>query len=98
MFATVQSRLIVIVLLIALAAGSLVPRNRTQRVRGADGRMHDTVEKHVPLNYGLDLQGGIHLALAIDQTKGAVADPASALDRALTVIRTRIDEFGVREP
>jgi len=34
----------------------------------------------------------------VDQSKGKVADPADAIRRALTVIRTRIDEFGVAEP
>jgi len=42
----------------------------------------------VPLKQGLDLQGGIHLALEVDESKGAVADRAGALDRALRVIRT----------
>ena len=51
-------------------------------------------ETKVPLKEGLDLQGGIHLALEVDQSKGTVADPKEAINRALTVIRTRIDEFG----
>jgi preprotein translocase subunit SecD len=50
------------------------------------------------LKKGLDLQGGMHLALEIDQTGGPVANPQDALDRAETVIRSRIDEFGVEEP
>ncbi|MBI4502936.1 MAG: protein translocase subunit SecD [Gemmatimonadetes bacterium] len=82
----------------AVAIYSLWPREITRRARGPDGRMRDTVEKRVPLKQGLDLQGGIHLALEVDQSKGTVADPKGALERALTVIRTRIDEFGVAEP
>lgn len=57
----------------------------------------DTV-KRVPLKRGLDLQGGMHLTLEVDQSKQAVADVSDALDRALKVVRTRIDEFGVAEP
>ncbi|MBM3244420.1 MAG: protein translocase subunit SecD [Candidatus Omnitrophica bacterium] len=50
------------------------------------------------INLGLDLQGGMHLLLKVD-TKGLSADAkADACDRALEVIRNRIDAFGVREP
>jgi preprotein translocase subunit SecD len=40
----------------------------------------------------------MHLTLEVDQSKQAVADVSDALDRALKVVRTRIDEFGVAEP
>src|SRR2546425_12734829 len=98
MFSTIRSRVIAIAVLVALSVYALWPREVTRRARGADGRMRDTVEVRVPLKRGLDLQGGIHLALEIDKSRGTVADPVGALERALTVIRTRIDEFGVAEP
>ncbi len=98
MFSTIRSRLIAIAFLVGASIFALWPREVTRRVRGPDGTMRDTVETRVPLKRGLDLQGGMHLALEIDQSRGAVADPAGALQRALTVIRTRIDEFGVAEP
>ena len=98
MLDSIRSRLIVIGILIALSVLSLWPRDITVRMRGADGRMRDTTERRVPIKQGLDLQGGIHLGLEIDQSKGQVADVADAIDRALKVIRTRIDEFGVAEP
>ncbi|MDB4952121.1 MAG: SecD export rane protein [Gemmatimonadetes bacterium] len=53
-----------------------------------------------PINYGLDLQGGVHLALEVD-TKGAAMsdkDRADAIDRAMKVVRLRVDELGVTEP
>ena len=98
MLDSIRSRLIVIGILVALSVLSLWPRDITVRMRGADGRMRDTTERRVPIKQGLDLQGGIHLGLEIDQSKGQVADVADAIDRALKVIRTRIDEFGVAEP
>ncbi len=52
----------------------------------------------MPLKLGLDLQGGMHLALELDQSKQVSADPKRDLDLALTVLRKRIDEFGVTEP
>jgi preprotein translocase subunit SecD len=66
--------------------------------QGPDGEPVEVVEKRIPLKLGLDLQGGMHLAVEIDQSGGPVANPGDALDRAETVIRSRVDEFGVAEP
>ena len=98
MLDSIRARLIVIAILAAISVFSLWPRDVKIRTRGSDGLMHDTTERRVALKEGLDLQGGIHLGLEVDQSKGKVADPADAIRRALTVIRTRIDEFGVAEP
>jgi preprotein translocase subunit SecD len=98
MFSTIRSRLIVIAVLVAWSVAWLIPRSVTVRERGPDGAMHDVVIKRVPLKLGLDLLGGIHLALEVDQSKGTVANPQDAIERALTVIRSRVDEFGVSEP
>jgi preprotein translocase subunit SecD len=98
MFASLRSRLIVIALLVIGSIYFLFPRTVTLRVRGADGVMHDDTVTRVPLKRGLDLQGGMHLALELDQSKQVSADPKRDLDLALTVLRKRIDEFGVEEP
>jgi preprotein translocase subunit SecD len=98
MLSSIRNRLILVVILVAASALALVPRDVTIRVRDEEGRMRDTTVKRVPIKQGLDLQGGIHLALEIDQSGGPVADPSGALDRALTVVRSRVDEFGVAEP
>ena len=52
------------------------------------------------LKLGLDLQGGMHLVVEIDDPDGTLTDDAraDAIDRAETVLRTRIDELGVEEP
>jgi len=50
------------------------------------------------INLGLDLQGGMHLLLRVDTAQLPDKDKQDACDRALEVIRNRIDEFGVREP
>ncbi|MGH7574601.1 MAG: protein translocase subunit SecD [Longimicrobiales bacterium] len=49
---------------------------------------------------GLDLSGGMHLALEVADPDGTMTAEAmqDATDRALTVIRNRINEFGVAEP
>src|SRR6476660_8992931 len=98
MFSTIRSRVIVIVLLVIGSVYFLFPRTVTLRERGADGVMRDTTVTRVPLKKGLDLQGGMHLALELDQSKQVSSDPKRDLDLALTVLRKRIDEFGVEEP
>jgi preprotein translocase subunit SecD len=52
------------------------------------------------LKLGLDLQGGMHLVLEVDDPDGHDDDEAKAdmIDRIDRIIRTRIDEFGVEEP
>jgi preprotein translocase subunit SecD len=98
MFASIRSRLVVIALLIIGSIYFLFPRTVELRERGANGVMRDTTVTRVPLKRGLDLQGGMHLALELDQSKQVSADPKRDLDLALTVLRKRIDEFGVEEP
>jgi preprotein translocase subunit SecD len=98
MLSSLRSRLIVIAVLTFGSIYFLFPRTVELRMRGPDGVMHDDTVTRVPLKRGLDLQGGMHLALELDQSKQVSADPKRDLDLALTVLRKRIDEFGVEEP
>src|SRR5688500_11259201 len=96
---SIRTRLLLIAGLIALSIFYLVPRNVPVRERDPEtGVMRDTVIKRIPLKRGLDLQGGMHLALELDQSRQVSADPKRDLQLALTVLRKRIDEFGVTEP
>src|SRR5436190_15066205 len=95
----IRQRLYMIGALIIVSIVSLVPRNTKLRVRDvATGAMKDTTVRRVPINLGLDLRGGIYLALEVDQSKGPVPDCADAIQRAQRVVRTRMDEFGTKEP
>src|ERR1041384_5395560 len=86
---TIRSRLITIGILLALSIWALIPTSSTQRVRdAATGRMKDTSVRRIPINLGLDLQGGIHLALEVDQSKGPVPDCADAIQRAERVVQS----------
>ena len=49
------------------------------------------------INLGLDLKGGTHLLLRVDTSAIPADQRSEAADRAIEVIRNRIDEFGVRE-
>jgi preprotein translocase subunit SecD len=95
---SLKTRIGLIVAMVVVSIVALIPRNTTIRERGSDGIMRDTVIKQVPLKRGLDLQGGMHLGLELDQSKRVSADVSRDIDLALTVLRKRIDEFGVTEP
>ncbi|MDI6606214.1 MAG: protein translocase subunit SecD [Candidatus Omnitrophota bacterium] len=49
------------------------------------------------INLGLDLKGGMHLLLKVDTGGLSPEARKDATDRAVEVIRNRIDQFGVRE-
>ncbi|GJG87571.1 hypothetical protein tb265_27520 [Gemmatimonadetes bacterium T265] len=92
-----KSRLLVIGALILASLWALFPRTVVERVKRDGVFVTDTVRR-VPLRRGLDLQGGMHLTLEVDESKGAIANKNDAVERALTVVRNRIDELGVSEP
>jgi preprotein translocase subunit SecD len=94
---TLRYRIATILGLVLLSAWALFPRQVVERVKRDGVFVYDTVER-VPLKKGLDLQGGMYLALEIDDSKTSITDIDDALERALKVVRTRIDEFGVAEP
>jgi len=90
-------RIGIILGLTVLSFWALFPRTVVERVKRNGEFVYDTVRR-VPLKRGLDLQGGMHLALEVDESKGLVPDKSKAIDNALKVVRNRIDEFGVSEP
>jgi preprotein translocase subunit SecD len=85
MFTSLRGRIITIVLIVVIAIWQLFAH------RSATGDW---------LKLGLDLQGGMHLVLEVDDPEGTMTPDARAdmIDRVETIIRTRIDEFGVDEP
>ncbi len=50
------------------------------------------------LHLGLDLKGGMHIVLQIDKSHLKPEEQKGAIDRALQIIRNRVDQFGVSEP
>jgi len=88
-----------IVALCLVSLWALFPRNVKVQQRGADGILRDTIQRHVPLRKGLDLQGGTYLALEVDESKQAISKDKvpDAIDRALKTVRNRIEGIGVSE-
>lgn len=56
------------------------------------------VTKEGNINLGLDLRGGMHLVLEVDTSELAEDVAKKATDRAITIIRNRIDKMGLSEP
>lgn len=95
MFKTVRGRLVTIFLLLAISGWQLYAHYQNSCSEGAPA---SCVKR--PLKLGLDLQGGMHLVLEVDDPDGTMTAAAKAdmIDRVDQIIRTRIDEFGVEEP
>jgi preprotein translocase subunit SecD len=97
MFGSLKGR-IVVILLVLVASGWFMYDNYSscaeQRTEG------DLSAACSPIKLGLDLQGGMHLVLEVEDREGTMTPEsrADATDRALKIIRTRIDQFGVEEP
>ena len=87
-------RLLVIVFAIGLAAYSLYRNTR------CPGQPASVPRPCAPIKQGLDLQGGMYLAVEVRDPSGTMTEQArrDATDQALDVIRNRIDQFGVTEP
>jgi preprotein translocase subunit SecD len=92
MFQNLKVRLGLIVVL-TLASMALLAANYNRK--DAQGNRLGQI-----VNLGLDLQGGSHYAMEIDESRSRLSakDRADAIDRALKVVRMRVDELGVSEP
>ncbi|MGB2990611.1 MAG: protein translocase subunit SecD [Candidatus Zixiibacteriota bacterium] len=50
------------------------------------------------IKLGLDLKGGMHVVLQVDKSKLNENERRDATERALEIIRNRVDQFGITEP
>jgi len=60
------------------------------------GKLLQMQQKAIRL--GLDLQGGIHVVLRVKTEELEPSQQEGAIDRAIQIIRTRVDGLGVAEP
>lgn len=96
-------RISAVVVLLIIAIWTLIPTIRyytmspEERAKMPKSELLELKKKAI--NLGLDLQGGMYLLLEIDQSKlpeGVSVD--KAVDRAIEIIRNRVDQWGVFEP
>lgn len=98
-----QWKLILLAALLGLSIYSLLPTfqlyNRPN-LDTADPRDPELKElRSKALKLGLDLKGGMHLLLEIDKSKLPTGvQEKDVIDRAMEILRNRIDQFGVAEP
>ena len=83
-----------VVLVVLVVGFALWMANPPLDVRDPQGN----ITKEGKIKLGLDLQGGMHLVLIVDTSTLTPAEAKDAPDRALEIIRNRIDQFGVLEP
>src|SRR5262245_32634469 len=99
---TDQWKLAGVVLATALAIWYLLPSIRYYSMTPAqrDALPHKELAdlRRKAIHLGLDLQGGMHVALEVDRSRLSPAEAKDAPDRAMEIIRNRVDQFGVAEP
>lgn len=81
---------LIVIALIGLSAVGLLPSAQDRKEN-----------KNTSLKLGLDIQGGLHMNLAVDRDKMQGKNDqeiTEAADRALEILRNRIDGLGVSEP
>ncbi|MEZ4652271.1 MAG: protein translocase subunit SecD [Candidatus Eisenbacteria bacterium] len=92
-------KLLLLIVLVALAAWSLYPtvqlysKPKAEQTAPENEKLRDKSMK-----LGLDLLGGMNLVLELDRSKLRDEEVSDALDRAMEILRNRIDQFGVAEP
>jgi protein-export membrane protein SecD len=99
---TDQWKLAIVVLATGLAIWYLLPSYRYFTLTPAQRQALPASElaalRKSAVHLGLDLQGGMHLTLEVDKSRLNAEEAKDAVDRAMEVLRRRVDEFGVAEP
>lgn len=95
-------RYIVIIVSVLWCVWALIPTFRfygmpASKRAGLSGESKSKFVKSA-LKLGLDLQGGMHLVLELDDSHLDDNAKNDALDRVLKIVRNRVDQFGVAEP
>jgi SecD/SecF fusion protein len=102
MYRGLRWRTILAVIAVLVAVWQLYPTLRLMSLSPEEQRAMDPdalakLRKRA-VHLGLDLQGGMHLVLEVDKSGLPPEEARDATDRALEIIRNRIDQFGVYEP
>ncbi|MBD3237361.1 MAG: protein translocase subunit SecD [Candidatus Eisenbacteria bacterium] len=102
MGANYRWRLLSLIVLVGLSIYALYPTMRYYSLSAEerDALPAEQVEgwRDDALKLGLDLQGGMHLVLELDRSTLRDTEVRDAMDRAMQILRNRVDRFGVAEP
>lgn len=98
-------RIILILSLCLISLYILYPTFKfySMRIEERQALQIDDPSSYIPLEkralkLGLDLQGGMHIVLEVDRSNLTSDEARDAPERALEIIRNRIDQWGVSEP
>jgi protein-export membrane protein SecD len=95
-------KIILVVIVIGYSLFSLYPSTmfysmtEEEQDRLSREERNDYLQSVIKL--GLDLQGGMHMVLEIDDTGLSENAKQDATDRVMEIMRNRVDQFGVAEP
>jgi SecD/SecF fusion protein len=95
-------KLVLIALVLGYCVWALLPSMRyysmsdDQRNKLTNEQRTKYIESAIKL--GLDLQGGAHIVMEIDDSNLDENNKKDAVDRVIKILRNRIDQFGVAEP
>jgi SecD/SecF fusion protein len=103
-----RSRLYLIILIVFLILASLyalypsiqlwsMSDEKKEEIRNTEPQDLIALEQKA-IKMGLDLKGGMHVVLQVDQSKLSDSEKRDAPERALEIIRNRVDQFGITEP
>ncbi|MCS7230943.1 MAG: protein translocase subunit SecD [Elusimicrobiota bacterium] len=97
-----QFRFVILLLVIAIGIYFIIPTFQWYFIYSPEERQKKEISKDPILkkilNLGLDLKGGVFLILEIDKEKiPQETNLSDALDRAIEIIRNRVDQYGVAE-
>ncbi len=99
---SIQWKAIITAVIVILALAYLYPTYQWYRKSPEErAKLEESKDKILGkiLKLGLDLKGGMHLVLEVDLNRlPEGTPPGDAMERALEVIRNRVDQFGVAEP
>jgi SecD/SecF fusion protein len=94
-------KLVILLVVLAASIWVMLPTFRLygmpELARNADTKEANELRAKA-IKLGLDLQGGMHLVLELDKTNLRSEDVPRAVDRAIQILRNRVDRFNVREP
>jgi len=103
-----RSRLYLILLISFLILASLYALLPSMRLWGMSDADREEIRSTEPqdlidlerraIKLGLDLKGGMHVVLQVDKSKLSENEARDASERALEIIRNRVDQFGITEP
>jgi len=98
----IRWRLILVLVILGIAVWQLYPSIRLATLSEEEKSEMSTEElirlQKKAFHLGLDLQGGMYIVLEVDRTDLNDEEVKDATERALEIMRNRIDQFGVYEP